>query len=255
MCYNSFSEDVKVWSQYFSVAILSSVLMNCTGKRKKRSTLHKSHMHVEVFKLEYHDYGKAKKQKQPFPLYPEIESEKYILKLQKWENVRRFSAILLSTMLLCNWKGAALWLQLYICINSVPISIPPDSCSKHLQPCCTWLPHLVRMSSSVPVASRLDNLTIPKLSKWSQSCPKVLNLHLSSSSKWTGKPDCYSPHAHFVTWDCPPPGETGNKEIHKIIVYFLSDPDLIIWLPCLSVTHFGAFRDLNHVILTFDNNN
>jgi len=36
-------------------------------------------MHVEVFKLEHHDYGKAKKQKQPFPLYPEVESEKYIL--------------------------------------------------------------------------------------------------------------------------------------------------------------------------------
>ena len=73
----------------------------------------------------YHDYGKAKKQKQPFPLYSEIESEKYILKLKKWENVRRFSAILLmSTMLLCNWKGVALWLQLHICINSVPPSFP-----------------------------------------------------------------------------------------------------------------------------------
>ena len=81
-------------------------------------------MHVEVFKLEHHDYGKAKKQKQPFPLDPEIESEKFIPKLQKSENVRRFSAILLSTMLLCNWKGDALWLQLHICINSVPPSFP-----------------------------------------------------------------------------------------------------------------------------------
>ena len=161
MCYNSFCEDVKVWSQYFSVAILSSVLMNCTGKRKKRSTLHKSHMHVEVFKLEYHDYGKAKKQKQPFPLYPEIESEKYILKLQKWENVRRSSAILLtSTMLLCNWKGAALWLQLYICINSVP-------------------PYFPQIVAPIQTSATMLHLA-------SSPCQAV---QLSSSSKWSGQPD------------------------------------------------------------------
>ena len=171
MCYNSFSEDVKVWSQYFSVAILSSVLMNCTGKRKKRSTLHKSHMHVEVFKLEYHDYGKAKKQKQPFPLYPEIESEKYILKLQKWENVRRFSAILLmSTMLLCNWKGDALWLQLHICINSVP-HLSPDSCS-NLNICNHAAPGFLTLSGC-PAQFQQQVVWTTWQSQSCQSDPKV----------------------------------------------------------------------------------
>ena len=51
MCYNSFSEDVKVWSQYFSVAILSSVIMNCTGKRKKRPILHQVTSHMCTWKF------------------------------------------------------------------------------------------------------------------------------------------------------------------------------------------------------------